>query len=187
MPGNEFTALWGRRLLPRLNWIIPSSGWLRGLRWFETDVSGLPTGLVFTDNVVQAAWSLKTEGINSPVTSVSSHLTPCNNPEDRRIQCPVFFKNVQRDKNTFESFITLSVLWVCWQVCVIWRHLLDRSILTNKDHTPSPGNYLLLWIIKSALINISGSTWADSSRQSSLHFCVKTSSQLWSKHFALIQ
>ena len=31
-----------RRLPPRLNWILQSSGLLRGVRWFETDVSWLP-------------------------------------------------------------------------------------------------------------------------------------------------
>jgi hypothetical protein len=33
-----------RRLPPRLSWILPSSGLIRGVRWFITDVSGLPTG-----------------------------------------------------------------------------------------------------------------------------------------------
>jgi hypothetical protein len=30
--------------LPRLNWILPSLGLLRGVRWFKTDVSGLSIG-----------------------------------------------------------------------------------------------------------------------------------------------
>jgi hypothetical protein len=35
------------RLPPRLNLILPSSGLLRSVRWFETDVSGLPTEPTF--------------------------------------------------------------------------------------------------------------------------------------------
>ena len=31
----------------KLDLILPSSGLLRGVRWFETDVSGLPTSLTF--------------------------------------------------------------------------------------------------------------------------------------------
>ena len=41
-----------RRLPPRLDRILPSSGMLRGVRWFETDVSGLPMGLIFKGQVV---------------------------------------------------------------------------------------------------------------------------------------
>ena len=35
-------AMRDRRLPPRFNWILPSSGLLCGARWFETDVSELP-------------------------------------------------------------------------------------------------------------------------------------------------
>jgi hypothetical protein len=31
-----------------LKQILPSSGLLRGVRWFETDVSGIPVGHTFT-------------------------------------------------------------------------------------------------------------------------------------------
>ena len=47
--------------------------------WFETDVSGLHTGLIFKSQ----AWSLKMGpiGIGSPETSVSDHATPPKNLE----------------------------------------------------------------------------------------------------------
>jgi hypothetical protein len=35
------------RLPPRLKWIFRSFGLLRGVRWFDTDVSGLPSGPIF--------------------------------------------------------------------------------------------------------------------------------------------
>jgi hypothetical protein len=35
------------RFPPPLKWILPSSGLLRGIRWFETDVSGPPIGPIF--------------------------------------------------------------------------------------------------------------------------------------------
>jgi hypothetical protein len=41
-----------RRLPRRLNWILPSSGLLGGVRWFETDVSGLPIGSIFKGEAV---------------------------------------------------------------------------------------------------------------------------------------
>jgi hypothetical protein len=40
------------KLPPRLNWIIPSSGLLLVVRWFGTDVSGLPIGPIFKDQAV---------------------------------------------------------------------------------------------------------------------------------------
>jgi hypothetical protein len=39
----------------RLNWILPSSGILRSVRCFETDVSGVPIGSIFR---VKIAWHL---------------------------------------------------------------------------------------------------------------------------------
>ena len=40
------------RWLPsRLKWIIPPSGLLRGVWWFQTDVSKLPIGPVFKDSL----------------------------------------------------------------------------------------------------------------------------------------
>jgi hypothetical protein len=63
-------------------WIFPSSGLLRGVRWFETDVLGLPIGSIFK---IQAVHVLKTRSTGSPETSVLNHLTQRNNPEDGRI------------------------------------------------------------------------------------------------------
>jgi hypothetical protein len=46
------------RLPPWLPWILPSSGLLCDLRWFETDVSGLPIGFFFKGQEVQeASWT----------------------------------------------------------------------------------------------------------------------------------
>jgi hypothetical protein len=54
-----------------------SSGLLRSVRWFDTEGSRLSIDPVFRDKAVQE--------IDSPETSVSNHLTPRNNPEDKKI------------------------------------------------------------------------------------------------------
>ena len=55
-------------------------GLLHGVRWFETDVSGLDFGLILL-------YSLNPQyRIGDPETSVSSPLMPRNNPEDGIIQ-----------------------------------------------------------------------------------------------------
>jgi hypothetical protein len=41
------------RLGPRLKLIPPSSGLLRGVRWFKTDVLGLPISPIYKDQTVQ--------------------------------------------------------------------------------------------------------------------------------------
>jgi hypothetical protein len=74
---------------PRIS-IIPSSGLLRGVSWFETDVSELS---VQTSNVKLSTMGL----IGNPKTSVSNHLTPRNNPEDRIIQ---FYRGVSLQSRT---------------------------------------------------------------------------------------
>jgi hypothetical protein len=55
-----------RTLLPRLNKIRSSSGLLRGIWWFETDVSGLPVGRIFKDQADHSrrVMTLKTEEID---------------------------------------------------------------------------------------------------------------------------
>ena len=62
--------------------ILPSSGLLRDVRWFETDVSGLPIG----PNFKGQACILEMGPMFSPETSISNPLTPRNNPEDGRIR-----------------------------------------------------------------------------------------------------
>jgi hypothetical protein len=42
-----FITFRGTGLRPRLKRIPRTSGLLRGVKWFETDVSGLPIGLIF--------------------------------------------------------------------------------------------------------------------------------------------
>jgi hypothetical protein len=55
----------GRRLPPRLNSILPSSGLLRGVRWFATDVTGLLVGSYYHPYSLS-----KMVPIGSPETSV---------------------------------------------------------------------------------------------------------------------
>ena len=58
------------RLPPQLKRIIPSSGLLCGVRWFDTGVSGLPIGPSSRVNLSKKL----------------NHRAPRNNPEDGRIQ-----------------------------------------------------------------------------------------------------
>jgi hypothetical protein len=74
-------------LLPLLNSILLSSGLLRSVRCFNTDVSELHTGSVFKET----ALSLKMVHTGSPETSVLNHLAPRNVPEDGRIQARYCF------------------------------------------------------------------------------------------------
>ena len=61
-----------RRFPLLLNWILPSSGLLRGVSWFKSDVPGLPIGPIFTCQAVWTDWLLKMGPIGSPETSVAS-------------------------------------------------------------------------------------------------------------------
>jgi hypothetical protein len=77
----------GLRLTPRLNWILPSSGLLRDVRWFETDVSGLRIGSILNVQAIQEdTWLSKVGLLGSPETSVLNHLTSRSNSEYGRIQ-----------------------------------------------------------------------------------------------------
>ena len=66
-----------------LHSIHPSSGSLRGVKWFKTDVAGLPIGRIFNGHDVAHQDGADT---TCPETSVSNNLTTRNNPEDGRIQ-----------------------------------------------------------------------------------------------------
>ena len=49
------------RLPSRLKWILPPSGLLCGVRWFETDVSGLPVGAILKGQAIHNfldSWTL---------------------------------------------------------------------------------------------------------------------------------
>jgi hypothetical protein len=73
------------RLPPQFNWILSSSGLLRGVRCFEPDVSGLPIGPIFKGPAVrEEPWPLKMGPIGSPETSSSNRFTPRNNPQEFR-------------------------------------------------------------------------------------------------------
>ena len=70
------------RLPLQLYWILLSSGLLRGIRWFQTDVSGLPVQSSRAKK--KTSWPSKVEPTGSPKTLVSDNLMPHNNPEERR-------------------------------------------------------------------------------------------------------
>jgi hypothetical protein len=66
--------------------IIPSSGLLRGVRWLKLtfrDYLSVPSSRVKLSSLT--LWPLNVGEIGNPETSVLNHLTPCNNPEDGRI------------------------------------------------------------------------------------------------------
>jgi hypothetical protein len=78
---------------PHLNWILQSSGLLRGVRAFETDVSGLPIGPIFMSEAVQEVavqerlldpliWDRQVV----PKRLFSNHFTPHSNPENGKIR-----------------------------------------------------------------------------------------------------
>ena len=79
------TTMRNRRLPQRLNWILSSPGLLHGVRWFETDVSGLHISPIYKGEL-----PLKMGPKGSPETSVSNHLTLRNNPEDGIISTIIF-------------------------------------------------------------------------------------------------
>jgi hypothetical protein len=89
-PSKRYCTMRARRPAPHLNWILPSSGLLRGVMWFETDVSGLPICPILKGQGVQeeawAAWPMKMGSLGCPATSVSNDLMPRSNTEDGRIQ-----------------------------------------------------------------------------------------------------
>ena len=72
---NRRKVAWKRRFLDYLSvpswrvkcpWtasVIPSSGLIGGLTWFETDVSGLPIGSVFKGQGTWNAWILPSSGL----------------------------------------------------------------------------------------------------------------------------
>jgi hypothetical protein len=66
-------------LPPGFNLFIPSSGLLRGVSWFKTDVSGLHIDLIFKCQTVS---TLRMGSIGGPETSVLNQLTQHSNPED---------------------------------------------------------------------------------------------------------
>jgi hypothetical protein len=65
-------------------WILPSAGLFRGVRWFETDVSGLPIGHIFKDQAAASctAWPLNMGEISSPETLNAKRLRQRNNQQD---------------------------------------------------------------------------------------------------------
>ena len=76
----------GLRFPPRLKRVLQSSGLLHGVKWFETDVSGLHVSPTVKSQTSWTAWTLKLGPMGNPETSVLNHLTPRENPEDGRIE-----------------------------------------------------------------------------------------------------
>jgi hypothetical protein len=63
----EFIIFRDRRLPSRLNWILPSSGLLRGVKLLEPDVSELPVDLIFEGQAAQEEFSLLFLFIINPI------------------------------------------------------------------------------------------------------------------------
>ena len=136
-----------RRLPPRLNRILPSAGLLRGVRWFKTDVSGLPIRPIFKgqDQDVHVSswtsWPLKTWRIRSPETSVLNHLTPRNNPEDGRIHV-VIPTNASPDSYSMAYRRKLPRLYNVYKLN--WNNRQFDMILNNAViPTAPPSTYLI--------------------------------------------
>jgi hypothetical protein len=105
------------RLSPRLKWTLLSSGLLRGLGWFNTDVSGRPIGPIFKDKAVQD------DRLDSPETSVWNDLTMCNNQENEIIQYVTYLHQLLdilvQSLVVFQVTGTMSV--TCrWKECGRW-------------------------------------------------------------------
>ena len=66
--------------------LLPSSGLLRGIGWFDIDVSGLPIVSIFKGHALQDSLTLEDGSIRSPEMPISNHPMPRNNPEDGRTQ-----------------------------------------------------------------------------------------------------
>jgi hypothetical protein len=123
-----------RKLLPRLKIILPSSELLRGVRCFETDVSGLCI---------------------RPETSVSKPLTQRYNPEDGRINIVNCYNNILKAfaaiiKLVFYFFIHLKVklfvyFFVCLSVCL--------SVIARFIHLIMNKNLSLSFICRSVIFD----------------------------------
>jgi hypothetical protein len=61
-------------------------GYYATLRWFKTDVWGIPIGPIVKGQSSRTALPLKMGPIGRPETSIPNRLKPHNNPEDGRIR-----------------------------------------------------------------------------------------------------
>jgi hypothetical protein len=118
-----------RIIPPRLNWINPSSVLLRGVRLFETDVSGLPLGPIFKDQASGIAWPLEIGPTSNPETSVITQKTE-----------EIFRKNyltlcTRRQYSCI--FIESSVLKCAGLSVSAHRDLFRRMPVTDIDPTSS--------------------------------------------------
>jgi hypothetical protein len=114
------------RLPPQLKRIIPSSGLLCGVRWFDTGVSGLPIGPSSRVNLSKKL----------------NHRAPRNNPEDGRIQTIGRLWAVT-DKITAKirwPKVQLHLIWFSVEFCLVTAvNKFDFTIPTNR--TPKHGGH----------------------------------------------
>ena len=89
------------------SWIIPPSGLLRGVEWFETDVSGLPIGPIFKGQAVRTVSTSKMGPIGSPETSVSTAAKSYDHATTRWLHTKGL-----RMFNTFRSDLNILEAWV---------------------------------------------------------------------------
>ena len=133
-------------LLPQLNSILPPSGLLPGVKWFKTDVSGLPIYHLQGSSCSWTAWPLKLEQRGGPKTSISKHLTPSTNLEHGK-----------NTKNTIKyNFAqnSYSYLWFKWN-CVyleIVKRLEKRAGWSRADAKFS--NFYLLFAVTGQLTHV---------------------------------
>ena len=111
-----------RRLPLRLNWILPSSGLLRSVGWFRTDVSGLSV----PSSRVSDTWPWKMGPICGPATSVLDQPTLRNDPEDGQIH---------------------FVFLLFYSVCILTSYFIFFLSLSNiRTIYPKEGNKYTEWM-----------------------------------------
>jgi hypothetical protein len=111
----------GCRFLPRLNWILPSSGLLCGVHWLKTDVSG---------------------PVSSPETSVLNQITQRNNLEEKEFS--FYFHLVTSTFNVCRHKCSLCIsknisnflYWFFVSVmCLIYLKYLSTKVFTLTHNT----------------------------------------------------
>ena len=96
-------------LSPPLKLSLPSSGLLRSVMWFDTDLSGPHIGPIFM-GFADHDRPFKMGHINSTETSVSNHLTLPYNPEDERLRSWMYLHPLAAPR------------YISIPVCTLWLH-----------------------------------------------------------------
>jgi hypothetical protein len=108
---NMLTDAWGARGR------IKSA--LRSLKWFETDVSGLPIGSIFKGEDALLLGHLdpwRWDPTGSSETSVSNHIAQRKNPEDWRIQ----FNHGRSLRSGKRLMLTVAPRCICTKECIVY-------------------------------------------------------------------